>query len=965
MLQVANGGNLEFQVNTTGWGGVFSTTDLQTDTWYHLAATYDGSDLRLYINGVEDASSAKTGNLKKPYRNLYVGVRIDGGSGVNHMTGAIDELHIYDQALSGSEVAELYLGYSRSYSYDEIGNVTNLTGASYTYGSQPHAVTAAGAKTYVYDANGNMTTRGDQIVGVLVTDGLVGRWPMDEDSGSTAFDTSVNSNDGTLTNGPTRTSGFHTGALEFDDIDDYVDMGAFTVTDGLGAITVSAWVNMATLTQGAHVIASKWDNDFGASQSWLLQVSNGTTDFQINTTGWAGVFANTGLQIDTWSHLAATYDGSDLRLYINGVEDASSAKTGNLKTPNRNLYVGVRFDNGTGVGYMRGAIDELRIYDRALTAAEVQSLYDAKTIRGEQITWDVENRLVGVGVTDGLIGRWSLDEGSGSTAFDTSDNSNDGTASGTSWAAGQFSNALDFDGTDDYVDMGAFTATDGLSALTVSAWVNLDTVTGGDRTVASKWDNPCGACQSWLLSVENGSPIIQINTTGWAGVYATTDLQTDAWYHLAATYDGSDLRIYVNGVEEASTAKTGNLKTPNRDLYVGVRFDDGTGVGYMDGSIDELRIYNRALTASEVQSLNDAGAAYGQYTYDPNGRRVTSTEGEKIAYYNKYLKKNLTTGEVTKYYYLGGKLVAQSISGTLSYYHKDHLTGTNVMTDSSGNEDGTVEYYPYGVTRSSSGTIDTQKRFTGQHQSSATGLYYYNARWYDPDIGRFISADIIVPNPRNPQDLNRYGYARNNPLKYIDPSGHDIDCLTCIPTFEELVDDIWGDYVDDLIDDFLDEIFDPEGGSGLEPGLIGIIDDGIVPPDRDPIPDFPFDGDNEVDNTNFPPRIETPAFECSLYGSCTEEELPGGSGATAADIATAAVGLASCLPVAGNLGLIAGNLIIGRSAGVGGMINAGDDASGVLTNAIATVAGIAALVPGPGTFICAFANIVNLARSIR
>ena len=82
----------------------------------------------------------------------------------------------------------------------------------------------------------------------------------------------------------------------------------------------------------------------------------------------------------------------------------------------------------------------------------------------------------------------------------------------------------------------------------------------------------------------------------------------------------------------------------------------------------------------------------------------------------------------------------------------------------------TISYFPYGVTRLETGTLDTDKLFTGQRLDD-TGLYFYGARYYDATIGRFISPDSIVPNPANPQCLNRYSYCVNNPLKYIDPSG--------------------------------------------------------------------------------------------------------------------------------------------------------------------------------------------------
>jgi RHS repeat-associated protein len=83
------------------------------------------------------------------------------------------------------------------------------------------------------------------------------------------------------------------------------------------------------------------------------------------------------------------------------------------------------------------------------------------------------------------------------------------------------------------------------------------------------------------------------------------------------------------------------------------------------------------------------------------------------------------------------------------------------------------KYLAIGVSRNSTGNLPTDKLFTGQRLDS-TGLYYYGARYYDPSIGRFISPDTIVPNPNNPQTLNRYSYCCNNPLKYIDPSGHEL-----------------------------------------------------------------------------------------------------------------------------------------------------------------------------------------------
>jgi len=207
---------------------------------------------------------------------------------------------------------------------------------------------------------------------------------------------------------------------------------------------------------------------------------------------------------------------------------------------------------------------------------------------------------------------------------------------------------------------------------------------------------------------------------------------------------------------------------------------------------------------NKLIAVSDNGTA--QFVYDGCGNRVKKTEGgETILYINKYYEKNLTTSVVTTNYYLGANLVAQRKGTDLQYVHQDHLGGTSVMSDSDGNQLGTISYFPFGATRS--GFVPTDRKFTGQRLDS-TGLYYYNARYYDPNIGRLISADTFIqsllgsntvcaqltvneiplglgsirapqgiyPNmlqqaPLDPRTLNRYSFVLNNPLQYIDPYG--------------------------------------------------------------------------------------------------------------------------------------------------------------------------------------------------
>ncbi len=97
------------------------------------------------------------------------------------------------------------------------------------------------------------------------------------------------------------------------------------------------------------------------------------------------------------------------------------------------------------------------------------------------------------------------------------------------------------------------------------------------------------------------------------------------------------------------------------------------------------------------------------------------------------------------------------------------------MRTASGVSSSTQTYYAYGTVRTTSGTLPTDYTFTGQKLDASAGLMYYGARYYDAAIGRFAQPDSIVPNPYNPQSLNRYSYTLNNPVRYTDPTGR------CIP----------------------------------------------------------------------------------------------------------------------------------------------------------------------------------------
>ena len=177
-------------------------------------------------------------------------------------------------------------------------------------------------------------------------------------------------------------------------------------------------------------------------------------------------------------------------------------------------------------------------------------------------------------------------------------------------------------------------------------------------------------------------------------------------------------------------------------------------------------------TLENMPKTITASSGNASFVYDGNASRV-----KKISPYGTtlYIDKlyECTNGVCGKYIFAGNSRVALKTAAKTLYYHGDHLGSTVAVTNATGALKQNIAYYPYGETRSQSGTEAVSHRYTGQEYDDETGLYNYNARLYSPEFERFVSPDSVVPDYTNPQSLNRYAYALNNPLRYTDPTGHD------------------------------------------------------------------------------------------------------------------------------------------------------------------------------------------------
>ena len=177
---------------------------------------------------------------------------------------------------------------------------------------------------------------------------------------------------------------------------------------------------------------------------------------------------------------------------------------------------------------------------------------------------------------------------------------------------------------------------------------------------------------------------------------------------------------------------------------------------------------------AENRLVGVTGAATASFVYDGDGNRVKATVGTTTTtFVGSYFEWVSSTSNMIKYYYAGATRVAMRTgSSTINYLLGDHLGSQAITTNSSGVKSAEVRYYPWGNTRYTSGTTPTTFKFTGQRLESGIGLYFYNARWYDSYLNRWIQPDTDVPESQDPQVLDRYIYAGNNPIKYTDQSGH-------------------------------------------------------------------------------------------------------------------------------------------------------------------------------------------------
>jgi len=202
----------------------------------------------------------------------------------------------------------------------------------------------------------------------------------------------------------------------------------------------------------------------------------------------------------------------------------------------------------------------------------------------------------------GCVAHWRFDEGSGNIAHDETANNNDGTIYGATWVYWVSGKALSFDGINDYVEV-PHNSSLNFDVFTWAAWIKVDDMSASRPIIGEKWDS--GTWPHWFVTVESTSKLsfLTMTSSRLVRLFGDTVLSAGTWYHVAGTYDGSKMKIYVNGVEdENSASQSGTLIKADRPLGFGRSFESGFD-SFFDGLMDEVRIYNRALSSDEIEAL--------------------------------------------------------------------------------------------------------------------------------------------------------------------------------------------------------------------------------------------------------------------------------------------------------------------------------------------------------------------------
>jgi hypothetical protein len=463
---------------------------------------------------------------------------------------------------------------------------------------------------------------------------------FDEGYGDTAHDTSPNNNHGSLagtntcpghTSCPTWTTDGKFGkALYFDGVNDFVDMGT-TVFTSPNEWTFSVWVKPESGMSNDRIIEYNPTTN-GSISKYVSLYMTGTTLIYAGYSGGSWPTVSTTLTLNEWSHIVATYDGTRMALFVNAKEKGSNVTSLSAWGDAFNTYIGNNANNLTN-GPFKGTIDELKIYDFALSSTQASTEYNqgmaavwgapSTDTTGSSHSFSAARAYCVPGDTSTCnppIGEWRFDEKQGTTARDTSGNNNTGTLiNNPQWVMGKIGGALNFDGVNNYVQINHSSSL-GITNFSITAWIRYNSApqAGQNKYIINRGVENANSTNYYLYydGTNNRYTIGFYNGSTWRDFHHPTSVDVNTWYYLTATYNGSEVKFFINGTQLFSTPETG---TP----YIGgtqiIRIGQNrylTSTDYFNGSIDDVRIYNYARTPTQIAWDYNRGAPIGHWQFN-------------------------------------------------------------------------------------------------------------------------------------------------------------------------------------------------------------------------------------------------------------------------------------------------------------------------------------------------------------
>jgi hypothetical protein len=445
-LSLAAAGTVFVRLNQVTFGDTYrldSVTPYPVDgsTWMHVAATYDGANLRIFINGVLEgtlsAPALSLGSIGPNNTLLSIGAEEDGSKPI---AGAIDEVHVFHQALTENEIQALmdrdllsdsdgdgvqdYQDLFPNDATEWADNDEDGTGDNADLDDDNDGMPDEWELLYGFDPFDPADAAGDADEDTISNlqeflDGTnplgdiefaaVGSWLFEEGTGTSVADSSGNGNNGSFVGAPTWTTGVIGGGLSFDGISDHVlipDAPSLDLTD---AMTVAAWIRPNQ--QATQYLVKKASSDTVDGYELSLSTS-GTVFVRFNRASASAAGDGNTYRIDSttpyptdgnWMHVAATYDGAYMRLYINGVLEETLAASVSITTNALQLSIGAE-DNGSG--FFDGALDEVHLFNYALDETEILALKGSNIVIVDTDEDGIENSVDLDDDNDGIPDTW-------------------------------------------------------------------------------------------------------------------------------------------------------------------------------------------------------------------------------------------------------------------------------------------------------------------------------------------------------------------------------------------------------------------------------------------------------------------------------------------------------------------------------------------------------------------------------